>query len=442
MYIPNQPNEWNGMEWNGIRRLHLFSLTTAIVFYSHYFLVAHSLSSNLKPRRTPNPEDRFQTPPASPEELEEMMMNNSQRRSSKKNFRVQFGSPQAAEYQVDGPPGQLTPMPSREARERYSMKDKHVTLAEEEITQETKQNSALLAEWEEELAPSSSRRKRNHHRRQKKNRRDSSVFVPSPIILAAVALEQQYNDNDHSNEPSCASSPSVAIMENLASLRMGSSPLSKEQESPETTMESSSSSLSPDFCCPPNHNVDTVEFRVNLESVNAIGGAMDTTPPPQSAPSSQPQQHDTPQRSILPLIRSSGSRRDDSINNGSSSRSAADTTPPPANVSLDTIHSVGGALDIESPANHHSTESTSPPASMMQLCCDETQGKSPPLSTSTMTNPCLSAESSSSSSSSSPRNSFEAVVSTNFTMTLWEAHSDDNERAQNFRSSLHPHVPR
>jgi hypothetical protein len=212
--------------------------------------------SSLKKRRKPSPNDRFKTPPASPEELEEISKQSNQ---PKKSFRVQFGSPQAAEYEIDGPAGQLTPMPSREARERYSMDEKAKTEADEEITQETKQNSALLAEWEEEF-----KEPRSSSRRRRKNRRSSSLFTPSPM---AVECDKDSNTTPPRDQlASSAPSPSVVVMENLASLRMGSP--TKDSE-PTGTKESSS--------C--QHNLDTVEFRVSLESVNSTGGAMDTPSP-------------------------------------------------------------------------------------------------------------------------------------------------------------------
>jgi hypothetical protein len=220
---------------------------------------------------------------------------------------VQFGLPQAAEYEIDEPPQSLTPLPSHVTRARYSMDQKEETQVEEELTHETKQNSALLEEWEEDFAEprSSSRRKRN-------NRRSSSLFTPSPML-----------DDDKSareNVSLTAPSPSVEVMTNLASMRMASPAATNLQANQEPAQSSSSLPSR----TPSQTQEYTAEFGVNLEAINATGGAMDITPP---------------QRAL---------------------------SHAPA-MSLESIHSVGGALDMESPASAE-TQSPGPPLSMMKLC--------------------------------------------------------------------------
>lgn len=215
---------------------------------------------------------------------------------------------------IDEPPQSLTPLPSDVTRARYSMDQKEKTEVEEELTIETKQNSVLLAEWEEDFAEprSSSRRKR-------KDRRSSSLFTPSPML--------NYETSDGESISSTAPSPSAEIMKNLESLRMASpaapAPLNENQD----PQESSSFPTYPQ----PRREECTSEFGVNLEAINTTGGAMDISPPQRALPS------------------------------------PGDTTPPPSTVSLEAIHSVGGALGMESPA---STDTLSPsaPLSMLHLC--------------------------------------------------------------------------
>jgi hypothetical protein len=284
--------------------------------------------SNKKRRRKPSPATAFKSPPTSPEELEEIRKSSL----SKQKTRVQFGSPQAAEYEVDGPPGHLTPLPNEVTRKRYSMDQKKKTEVEEEMTQETKENNTILAEWEQEFDEprSSSRRKR-------RDRRSSSLFTPSPMLVERNADgDTDSNDNTPPREPLVSSvpSPSILVMENLASLRMGSpakdsestskSLLTAEKSSVEATATSSESPAV--VSC--DQHADAVRFGVSLQSVNSTGGAMDITPP----------RSDTPHSSTTSNVTRSAN-------------SQADATPPPANVSLETIHSVGGALDLASPAS-------------------------------------------------------------------------------------------
>ena len=311
----------------------------------HSFIVWCCSLSNSRPRRKPSSTDRFKTPPTSPEEMEETQELSSKR---KKNARVQFGSIEAAEFEVDGPAGKLTPMPSRVARERYSMDGKEETEVEVEITQETKQNSALLAEWEDEFE-----QPRSTSRRRRKNRRSSSLFLPSPMLASKEIDSDSRNTHpDPMQQASSAPSPSVVLMKELASLKMGS-PAKESKYTSESSHSTVTNSKHASDHILFEENDDTAEFRVSLNAVHSTGGAMDTTPPQQS-------QHDTPQSSVLSVSRRLSS-------------SSADTTPPPTNVSLDAIHSVGGALDHESPAltsqqSSASLDNTSPPVSMMKLC--------------------------------------------------------------------------
>ena len=239
----------------------------------------------------------YKTPPASP-------LKKRKSRSGRPKKNVQFGLPQAAEYDIDQPSGQLTPMPSDVTKQRYSMDIKEQTKVEEEMTQETKQNSILLAEWEEEFEEP-----RSSSRRRRKNRRSSALFTPSPN------LKSDRDDNDERNLDQTtlmldsaleAQSPSVQVAETLASLTMAS---------PASTSESAAKPLTREL---------TAEFEVDLNQINSSGGAMDITPPQTNQSAGQ------------------------------------EITPPPSSVSLESIHTVGGALDLESPASVKQSSSISP----------------------------------------------------------------------------------
>jgi hypothetical protein len=310
------------------------------------------------------------TPPTSPEEeerlrvllLERSTSSNGDSDKPKKSFRVQFGSPQAAEYEIDGPSAQLTPLPSDVTRQRYSMEQKVVLLEEQELTQETKANSAVLAEWEEgfeELPRAASRGRRGKH----KNRRDSGLFTPSPDSLSGSLYSQDGDDEMEERTPPRKplavetenTSPSMMVMENLASLRM--SPMKREEAMLSPTLAndndddddtftlqnkenswrraSDSSNLSSPsmntsasdqstVVTSPNHH-GTAELVVNLQSIHSDGGAMDNTASP-------------PARTHISSL---------TYDTTTTTAHAGETTPPPTNISLDTIHSFGGALEEE-----------------------------------------------------------------------------------------------
>lgn len=290
--------------------------------------------------------DKFKTPPTSPDEVEAAAAAAAtaaadNTTSNKKAFRVQFGSPQAAEYVIDDPVAQLTPLPSEFTRRRYSMTEKEVSKEEEEMTVETKRNSALLAEWEDDLAPTSSAARR---RQQRKNRRSSSLFTPSPMSSLLNNDDEEEEVSDRRRAPS----PSTIVMENLASLCVDSPLTSTSMETNCSVAEScddvDSVKNAPPSLTPVSMGSDdsssssgssssagenkTAQFAISLDSVNVTGGAMDTTTPPRLE-----LQSTTTTSSV-------------------SSALSADTTTPPPNMSLDTIHSVGGALDQASPATH------------------------------------------------------------------------------------------
>lgn len=237
-------------------------------------------------------------------------------------MRVQFGSPRAAEYDIDGPVAQLTPLPSDVTRKRYSMDAKEQCKEEEEMTLETKRNSAVLAEWEDELEPTMSASRRRQV--QRKNRRSSGRFTPSPMPSMA-SEDNETAEVDYQRLPS----PSTMIMEDLASLCVNSPATNGKPTDGETMAQSSSTPVSMGsdeslsaFDSSMQGNI-TSQFAISLDVVNTTGGAMDTTPP-------------RVETQIFTGNPSTSSK---------ASSQSTETTPPPSNMNLDTIHSVGGALD-------------------------------------------------------------------------------------------------
>ena len=107
--------------------------------------------------------------------------------------KVQFGHSMAAEFIAEEPTGALTPMPIDVARERFPIEQKNNTQEELAETAETKCNTSILSEWEQDFdelikddddeeleamlfTETTRRNKRNGTTR----RRDSTVFTPSP----------------------------------------------------------------------------------------------------------------------------------------------------------------------------------------------------------------------------------------------------------------------
>ncbi|CAM9559539.1 unnamed protein product, partial [Phaeothamnion confervicola] len=65
---------------------------------------------------------------------------------------VVFGSPAAAVFNLESPSNKLTPMPSRQAKERFTLdgqkKKKGEEKEESDEDEETASNSAMLDAWE------------------------------------------------------------------------------------------------------------------------------------------------------------------------------------------------------------------------------------------------------------------------------------------------------
>lgn len=101
-------------------------------------------TNNAHTAERPIPANAFGTPSNSPPDDAVIKKNNSTKT-------VQFGTPSAAEYEKDCPPKELTPMPSEVAKQRFPLTEPIQQEEEEEAIEETKHNSATLAEWDNDF---------------------------------------------------------------------------------------------------------------------------------------------------------------------------------------------------------------------------------------------------------------------------------------------------
>jgi hypothetical protein len=134
---------------------------------------------------------------------------------------VQFGLPHVAEFEADHPAASLTPMPDKLAAERFPIEDSREQSST--MIQETKNNSAVLAEWEDSFelfvddendedgdttfslpAPPS----------RKRERRDSSFFSPSEgsISLLDCSSEDDLMGTDGNVDDSMLDLPSLEAL--------------------------------------------------------------------------------------------------------------------------------------------------------------------------------------------------------------------------------------
>jgi hypothetical protein len=317
------------------------------------------------------------TLPASPEEEEERLRS------------IQFGTPEAAEYEIDGPSNQFTPLPSDVTRKRYCMEQKVVLEEEQTLTQETKANSVVLAEWGSSSRASSSRR-----RRKNLNRRDGALFAPSP---GSSSLYSQDGDDEMEEwtpprKPlvvtmtAANTSPSMMVMENLASLRMSSmkreeamlSPLENDNDDDDdsfifenkenswlrtfdsvTKLRAMLSPLENDNDDDDDdsfilHNKENSWLRTsdsNLSSPSVAASASDQS----TVLVTSPNHHGRAEVAVnLQSIHSDGGAMDNTasppakadISSLTYDAHAGETTSPPTNASLGIIHSFGGALGL------------------------------------------------------------------------------------------------
>jgi hypothetical protein len=98
----------------------------------------------LSPVPQPSTQDTFSTPKSSP--TDDILMP---RVTSSHNRTVKFGPPSAVEFEADNPAGALTPVPAQIALERFPVENQEEELTELDMLQQTKDNSAMLAEWDD-----------------------------------------------------------------------------------------------------------------------------------------------------------------------------------------------------------------------------------------------------------------------------------------------------
>mmetsp|Transcript_14139 Transcript_14139/g.35527 ORF Transcript_14139/g.35527 Transcript_14139/m.35527 type:complete len:577 (-) Transcript_14139:132-1862(-) len=291
--------------------------------------------SNPRPKRPRGQTPRYKTPPKSSVELSARSESNSHQ-----SRRVQFGIPSAVEYEIDRPPGHLTPMSQEVTRKRYSMDPKEPTREEDEITQETKQNNSILSEWEARFSTMPEKKIRSHDRskrngssnkRNRRNRRSSSIFSPANRVSLACGHSNQNNPamNQADNSHTLPSSHSKSAIDatDLTSQRV----LSSNKLSEDSLKKSQAKAMSIARSADENQTWDIL---ADLGSINSKG-AMELSP-----------------HSSTPEIKESVSRivGNASTNVGCSTK-LEEKSPPPCNVNFDAINAVGAALNDDSP-NH------------------------------------------------------------------------------------------
>lgn len=231
---------------------------------------------------------RYTTPKSSPDD--------KPKRTVSHNRKVQFGSIQAVVYYVDDPPPVWTEIPEDEASRKYSLDPPEPDNNAEELTQETKDNAAVLAEWdddwdnvavfedakddEEELmfslpAPPS----------RKTNRRRSSIFSPSGTainLLECLPEQVEYPENkvvSESPEQALIDSPEMLGLQGLTNLSVQSPPVVEIAECTHSSPEDDSGSpsdLMKSFNKSPNDVRDVRETAVCLANLKVRIGSSET----------------------------------------------------------------------------------------------------------------------------------------------------------------------
>ena len=177
---------------------------------------------------------------------------------------VQFGTTQAAEYDLEAPAVKFTPLPAEIARERFPLtRQTEYEEGEEEEIAETKVNSALLAEWEgdfdsfveeeevdddEEEKQAKERelprhgRKRHSSKRDRSNRRHSKSGGSSnskrserrrSSAFCSPGQAKVLYDPDSDTEATPNKKSSAAMLDHMADLSMKSPAQAQPSNEPE-----------------------------------------------------------------------------------------------------------------------------------------------------------------------------------------------------------------
>jgi len=301
--------------------------------------------SNPRPKRPRGHTTRYKTPQKSTDELDALSESNVHL-----SRRVQFGIPSAVEYEIDRPPGHLTPMSQEVTRKRYSMDPKESTREEDEITQETKQNNLILSEWEDQFSMMRNNINRSCDRsrsgssskRDKRNRRSSSIFSPASRISLAYDNSNHTNRDAKEKDDAFTSSPpdsKLAMVTTDSTSLVESSSHATSQATPMSTARRADEN-------------QTWDFVADLGSINSKG-AMELSP------------HSSSPRTI----ESACGRGNSTIMNTSNSMMLEENSQPPADVNLDTINTLRAAIDDESPNQKRTLQTESSSSDSSLSCC-------------------------------------------------------------------------
>ena len=151
----------------------------------------------MTPRRLhpspPNPTEMNDDAQLSTPNDDENPTNNSTLASSKTKSQsaVKFGTNNAVEFDKLRPITEMTPMPTEIVQEIFPSESKEEPIEEQQVSRETAQNVAMLAEWDDlfdedddlEMSSTPKRKKgrkrtpcKSRNRRPSKSRRDSALF--------------------------------------------------------------------------------------------------------------------------------------------------------------------------------------------------------------------------------------------------------------------------
>jgi hypothetical protein len=151
----------------------------------------------LSPVPQPPTHDTFSTPKSSPSD--DMHMP---RVTSSHNRTVKFGPPSAVEFEAHNPAGALTPVPAQVALKRFPVENQEEEISQLDMLQQTKDNSAMLAEWDDSFSVFEDDEDDDAHESydlpappsRKRERRSSAYFSPSD---GSTTLLDYSSDDDN-----------------------------------------------------------------------------------------------------------------------------------------------------------------------------------------------------------------------------------------------------
>jgi hypothetical protein len=151
----------------------------------------------LSPVPQPLTRDTFSTPKSSP-------TDDMPRVTSSHNRTVKFGPPSAVEFEAHNPAGALTPVPDQVALKRFPVENQEEELTKLDELQQTKDNSAMLAEWDDSFSVFEDDEDDDDERQmsyelpappsRKRERRSSAYFSPSD---GSTTLLDYSSDDDN-----------------------------------------------------------------------------------------------------------------------------------------------------------------------------------------------------------------------------------------------------